>query len=198
MIKCIASDMDGTLLTGNANISEKNIQAIKQAQENGVEFVVATGRSFQEAQFALVQAGISCPVICVNGAEVRSADGEIVASQPLPQELAVQAAEILAYHDVYFEVYTDKGAFTNDIDQAISVMLDVFTSANHQFSEEEVEAFAKERVDSGFVHFLEDYHEIFASNQIYKLLAFSPDLAELSNARERLSQLTELAVSSSR
>lgn len=197
MIKCIASDMDGTLLTGNSMISEKNKQAIKLAQDKGVEFIVATGRSYQEAQFALLNAKIDCPVICVNGAEVRSSAGEILASQPLAQEKAVEVASILANHHVYFEVYTEKGTFTNDLEQAVSVMIDVFTSANHHFTKDEVETFAKERVNSGFVQFVQDYNEIFAENKIYKLLAFSADLAELANAREELVGLTGLAVSSS-
>ena len=45
MIKLIASDMDGTLLNANMQISEENIQAIKYAQSQGVEFMVATGRN---------------------------------------------------------------------------------------------------------------------------------------------------------
>ena len=71
MIKCIASDMDGTLLNSNQLISEENKEAIVKAQAQGIEFVVATGRSYQEATYVLDEAGITCPVICANGAEVR-------------------------------------------------------------------------------------------------------------------------------
>lgn len=199
MIRCIASDMDGTLLTGNTGISERNKQAIKMAQEKGIEFVIATGRSFQEAQFALQQAGIICPVICVNGAEVRTGEGKIVSTHALSKEKAGQAANLLADHEIYFEVYTNKGTFTCNVEQALSVMVDVFTSANHHFSREEVEAFAKERIESGFVQFVNDYQEILNSPsfEIYKFLAFSADLEQLAIARQEISTISGIAVSSS-
>ena len=40
MIKLIASDMDGTLLNKQMQISSENIAAIKEAQAKGVEFFV--------------------------------------------------------------------------------------------------------------------------------------------------------------
>lgn len=44
MIKLIAIDLDGTLLTSDKKISQKNLEAIKYAQEKGVKVVIATGR----------------------------------------------------------------------------------------------------------------------------------------------------------
>lgn len=49
MIKLIASDMDGTFLSNTHQISEKNIEAVNYAKENGIEFVIATGRAYYEA-----------------------------------------------------------------------------------------------------------------------------------------------------
>ena len=45
MISIIASDMDGTLLNDKMQVSDGNMTAIKAAQDAGIEFVVATGRS---------------------------------------------------------------------------------------------------------------------------------------------------------
>jgi Cof subfamily protein (haloacid dehalogenase superfamily) len=199
MIKCIASDMDGTLLTGSKGISEKNIQAIKLAQASGIEFVIATGRSYPEAQLALKEANIICPVICVNGAEVRAKDGSIVSSHPLSAENATRAAKILENNDIYYEVYTNKGTFTMNLEKAVSVMIDVFTSANHRFTKEQVEAAAKKRIKTGFVQFVNNYHDIFndPDYDIYKFLAFSPDSDKLTRTREALRELEGIAVSSS-
>ena len=44
MITFIATDMDGTLLNENQEISEANKQAILDAQQQGIEVVVATGQ----------------------------------------------------------------------------------------------------------------------------------------------------------
>ena len=44
MYKLIATDMDGTLLNSNSHISKQNEDAIINAQEKGVVFVLASGR----------------------------------------------------------------------------------------------------------------------------------------------------------
>lgn len=44
MIKLIATDMDGTLLDKNHEVSKENRDAIIRAQEKGVKFVLASGR----------------------------------------------------------------------------------------------------------------------------------------------------------
>lgn len=49
MIKCIASDLDGTLLY-NGKLSNNNYKAIKLLQEKGIEFVIATGRNITEVK----------------------------------------------------------------------------------------------------------------------------------------------------
>ena len=40
MIKLISSDMDGTLLNSYRQITPINIEAIKKAQENGINFIM--------------------------------------------------------------------------------------------------------------------------------------------------------------
>ncbi|WP_040206814.1 Cof-type HAD-IIB family hydrolase [Neobacillus jeddahensis] len=199
MMKCIASDMDGTLLNSVQQISEENKQAILKAQAQGVEFVVATGRSYQEATYVLAAAGLSCPVICVNGAEVRSKEGKILSSNPLSKELARVVAAKLAENDVYYEVYTDKGAFTVDLDKAVSTLVDIIISANPEADRDEVAYAAGARIRDGLVQTVANYELLFADEnvQIYKVLAFSFDASKLAAAGKALEGYTELAVSSS-
>ncbi|MBT2687333.1 HAD family hydrolase [Bacillus sp. ISL-47] len=199
MIKCIASDMDGTLLTATQKITDKNIEAIKAAQEKGVEVVIATGRSYFEASFVLEEAGISCPMICANGAEVRAADGKVVSSNPLDKTLAKKAAYILLQNNVYFEVYTNQGTYTVDEDRGVSIIVDIFLSGNPEADIDEVTKAAEERFKKGLVHKVNSYDELFnhEEHQIYKLLAFSFEPDFLAAAKEDLLQLDGLAVSSS-
>lgn len=70
MIKLIASDMDGTLLDAHMSVSPENAEAIRFANDAGVEFMVATGRNYQEARAALDEVGIDCAMITLNGAQV--------------------------------------------------------------------------------------------------------------------------------
>jgi Cof subfamily protein (haloacid dehalogenase superfamily) len=199
MIKCIASDMDGTLLNSNQQISEENKAAILKAQAQGIEFVVATGRSYQEATYVLAQAGLTCPVICVNGAEVRSKEGEVLSATPIDKQLASEVAARLSDKDVYFEVYTNKGAFTTDMDKAISILIDIVMSANPEANREEITDVAGARLRDGLIHTIEDYELLFADEnyQIYKLLAFSLEAGRLESANQSLLELEGLAVSTS-
>jgi Cof subfamily protein (haloacid dehalogenase superfamily) len=199
MIKCIASDMDGTLLNSNQQISEENKEAILKAQAQGIEFVVATGRSYQEATYVLAQAGLTCPVICVNGAEVRSKEGDVLSATPIDKQLARETASRLMDKDVYFEVYTNKGAFTMDADKAISILVDIIMSANPEVNREEITDTAGARLRDDLIHTIEDYELLFADEnyQIYKLLAFSLDAERLESANQSLLELEGLAVSTS-
>jgi Cof subfamily protein (haloacid dehalogenase superfamily) len=199
MIKCIATDMDGTLLTATQQITVENRDAILRAKEQGVEVVVATGRSFQEARFVLLESGLKLPMICVNGAEVRSEDGEIVSSSPLNKMEAQQAALRLVESGVYFEVYTNKGTFTDDEDMAITIIVDIFSTANPEVPIEKIAEAAEERMHKGLITKIDHYDQLFEDDQyeIYKLLAFSLDDNKLQAAKAGLKEITGLAVSSS-
>lgn len=199
MIKCIATDMDGTLLNATQQITPENREAILKAKEKGVEVVVATGRSYQEAKFVLEEAGLKLPMICVNGAEVRSVEGEIVSSSPLNKDQARQAALRLVENGVYFEVYTNKGTFTEDEDKAISIIVDIFSTANPEVPIEKIAQAAEERLHKGLVRTIEHYDKLFEDGhyEIYKLLAFSLDDEKLAAANVALKEIDGLAISSS-
>ncbi|KAB2332433.1 HAD family hydrolase [Bacillus mesophilum] len=199
MIKCIASDMDGTLLTATQTVTDENIAAIKKAQEKGIEVVVATGRSYQEAIFVLEEAGLECPIICANGAEVRSAQGQIVSNSPLDKELATRTAKALTELEVYYEVYTNQGTYTVDEKRGITIMADIFLSGNQEADVKKVLKAAEERFEKGLVHKVDSYDVLFESedHQIYKLLAFTFDPGRMQEAKEALQNFEGLIISSS-
>jgi Cof subfamily protein (haloacid dehalogenase superfamily) len=199
MIKCIASDMDGTLINSQHVISQENANAIRAAKEHGVEVVIATGRSYEEAIFVLEEAGIQCPIICVNGAEIRSAEGEKLASTTLTAAQLQQIITVLNEHDIYFEVYTSDGTYSTDYDKSISTIMDIFMSANSQIDSKEILKKAKERFEKGRVHLIESYESLWKKPSVsfYKILAFTIDEHKLASARKKLAELRGIAVSSS-
>jgi Cof subfamily protein (haloacid dehalogenase superfamily) len=198
-IKCIASDMDGTLLSGAHVISDENKEAILAAQAQGIEFVVATGRSYEEAEFALKEAGIECSFICVNGAEVRSSEGKIIGQNPIAKAEAIEIAQLLHEMGVYFEVYTDHGTYTNDREKGLELIVDIFLSINPGLDRNYVKEESKKRFDEGHIHVVENYDELFEGekHQILKLLAFSFDDEKLEGASKVLGELSSIAISSS-
>ena len=75
MIKLISSDMDGTLLDSYRQITPINVEAIKRAQENGINFIINTGREYPNARGLVEAAGLKCDLICSNGACAFDKDG---------------------------------------------------------------------------------------------------------------------------
>ncbi|MFB3163688.1 HAD family hydrolase [Neobacillus sp. 179-J 1A1 HS] len=199
MIKCIASDMDGTLLNSYQQVSQENKDAILKAQSQGIEVVIATGRSYQEVRFVLDEAELQCPAICVNGAEVRTKEGEILSATPIEKQVAKKAAEKLMEMDIYFEVYTNKGTYSLDPNKAVAIIVDIVVSANPEVKPEDVVKRAEERTLHGLVHQVESYDVLFndETHQIYKLFGFALDSDRREAAENGLEELTELAVSSS-
>lgn len=199
MIKCIATDMDGTLLNSSQKISDENREAILKAQARGVEVVVATGRSYQEAILPLKEAGLNCPIIGVNGAEVRSVEGEVLAVNTMENRLAEKAASVLREKDVYFEVYTNKGTYTNDAEKSVSIIVDIIVSANPDANYEKAIETARLRVEDGLLETIDDYGKLFADEEVkvYKFLAFSFDNDRLEAVRTSLENLDGIAASSS-
>ncbi|AIM16481.1 Cof-type HAD-IIB family hydrolase [Neobacillus sp.] len=199
MIKCIATDMDGTLLNSMQQISEENKAAILKAQKAGIEVVVATGRSYQEATYVLNKKGITCPIICVNGAEVRSREGEVISATPISKQVAREVAAKLEEMDIYFEVYTDKGTYSVDLEKAVSILVDIVVTANPEVDPEFVRQKAEARRRDGLVHPIDDYETLFKNDEfrIYKFLAFSFDMDKLKAASESLKELEDLNVTKS-
>lgn len=198
MIKCIASDMDGTLLNSKQEVSEKNLEAIQKALNSGVEVVIATGRSYEEAISVLQESGLQLPIICANGAEIRTKEGEVVKAHPLDYKIAKQAADVLNEVGIYYEIYTSEGTYTVDYDKGVEIIIDIFTTANPELSRELVEEEAQHRYEKGLIHIVDSYEPILNGEKtIYKLLVFHKDHSFLDEVEEKLKQIDHLEVTSS-
>lgn len=64
------SDLDGTLLNKNDNLSEETIKMLKTKIEEGLQFTIATGRSLFYAKKYIDELGIKLPVVLSNGVYV--------------------------------------------------------------------------------------------------------------------------------
>jgi Cof subfamily protein (haloacid dehalogenase superfamily) len=198
-VRLIATDMDGTLLNEHHRVSEENAAAIKEAQRRGITVVVATGRSYAEAVHPLKEAGITCPIICVNGAEIRSEHGEKIKSVPLNPATYWKVESILREAGLYFELYTNIGVFTNDREKALRTVADFVRSAYPDADEQTLKEAAERRFASGEISCVRAYKEVLdrAGVDIYKLLVFSKDGQKLAEASAKLGALQDVAVSSS-
>jgi len=198
-IKLIATDMDGTLLNGSRAVSKENILAIREAEEAGIEVIVATGRDYTEAIYPLKEAGLRIPLICVNGADLRREDGQIIHQQTLSMDQFKQINQILTEEKVYFEIYTSKGAYTNDDKQGLDLVVDLLLTTGEFHSYDEAMQLAEKRFQDGSVNRTSDYQTLLEQSQydLFKILAFSKDDIRRERAKKRIEKEMDLSISAS-
>ncbi|MFO7341512.1 Cof-type HAD-IIB family hydrolase [Caldibacillus debilis] len=199
LIKCIATDMDGTLLNMDQTISKENAEAIRTARKRGVEVIVCTGRSYEGARFPLTEAGLECFLICMNGAQIRTFDGEILSSIPLDPAIVRSVHPILEKYQIYYEMYTNKGQLSTEYEHAVATVADILSKIGNFPSFKKVMEGVITRFAKGKIKFVGDYGPIFSdpSYEIYKIIAFSLNEEKLERAREELQRIGGIAISSS-
>lgn len=69
-VKLIISDMDGTLLTDQKEITQYSCEIIKLLKEIGIEFSICTGRINTMIEHYIKQLQIESPIITANGAAI--------------------------------------------------------------------------------------------------------------------------------
>ncbi|WP_245828873.1 HAD family hydrolase [Salipaludibacillus agaradhaerens] len=198
-IKFIATDMDGTLLDNNRKVSEESVRAIKEAQKAGITVVVATGRDYTEAITPLKEVGLRLPLICVNGADIREEDGNVIQQQSLSTDQFNVINRILQEEEIYFEITTSKGTYTNNEKRGLELVVDLLKTTGEFSSYEEAMALAEKRFEQGAVFRTDDYHEILRGEGtlLLKVLAFSTDREKRERAEAKLAQELNISVSAS-
>ena len=110
--RMVFSDMDGTLLKSASELSEKNIEMVGKAVDQGVEFVICTGRGvygverFLEKLNLLGRPGY---VICQNGAAVYNLENmEMVLKHSFSSDDLRPVVEIAREEGVEVYLYDDR------------------------------------------------------------------------------------------
>ena len=199
MIKLIASDMDGTLLNHNHKIPKENVELINYAKNQGIEFIVATGRAYYEALPALNEENINCDVISFNGGIVYDKNGNIISITPmLPKDL-YYTIEILKSFDISYQLYTKNTIYTTSIETDINAYIDLIRSNGYEPDVEHLRAEAQQKLDVGYITEVENI-ELYLNekeNPPIKIIAISNDISKLENAAKLLSENTSISVTSS-
>lgn len=188
MIKLIASDMDGTLVSSQHVITAATAKAVQQAQAAGVEFVITTGRSYDDAYPQVHAAGISCNYLVMNGSELRNTDGEIVQALYLDHQTAEAVVEMLEAEAFYIELYTTAGVYsTSSLDickQAVATKInnffpDISLEQGYEMADGHELLSGIERIDS--------LKELWLNEvEVGKILTFSNRIERLAELRKQL------------
>jgi Cof subfamily protein (haloacid dehalogenase superfamily) len=91
----IATDVDGTLLDENEEVTPRTRAAVRAAVAAGTEFVLATGRPPRWIAPVVDALGFAPMAVCANGAVVYdSATDRILSARTLSAEVLVELAEV--------------------------------------------------------------------------------------------------------
>ena len=199
MIKLIASDMDGTLLNSDHKIPKENIELIKFAQKNGIQFVVATGRAYYEALPALNDENIKCDVISFNGGIIYDKTGNIINITPMKLKDLYYTIEILKSLEISYQLYTKNTIYTNSIETDITAYIDLIRANGEEPNEQHLRREAKNRLALGHITEVDNI-ELYLNqedNPAIKVIGISNDLEKLKHATELLSGNDNISVTSS-
>lgn len=174
MIKLIASDMDGTLLNNDLVVPEENINAIKEAQKAGIEFMIATGRGIHEALPLLEKYHLHPAYITLNGAQVFDENEKVQVELPLNLGISHQIISTLRKYKLYFEMVTNQGIFSNSKVQRINNIANLITNLNPDTPFKLAIALSSARLELMKIQYVKDYDELLArpAISIFKIIAF--------------------------
>jgi Cof subfamily protein (haloacid dehalogenase superfamily) len=114
--RLLAVDVDGTLVDRSLEIRPRNLAALRGLVGRGVKVVLATGRMFSSALPYAEAIGTEEPIICYQGAVVRSRDGELLVEYSVSPEHARRAVELSRANDLHVNLYHDDRFYVERMD----------------------------------------------------------------------------------
>lgn len=112
LTKILFTDLDGTLLNDERNISYQNKQAIQKALDQNHKIVITTGRPLPSALLLIEELGLTkegCFAITYNGGLIYDCGTKkAIAKSTLPLEYVYHIFDIAKAHGVHCHTYTDE------------------------------------------------------------------------------------------
>lgn len=106
VIRYIASDLDGTLISSDNEVSEENLDAIDRMHNAGVRFIVLTGRTLYEVPLELRHNDSIDYIIYSNGVGIWDRKRGLLKNNFIDDENAKKVFEILSEYETFTEIYS--------------------------------------------------------------------------------------------
>jgi Cof subfamily protein (haloacid dehalogenase superfamily) len=105
--RLLALDLDGTLISVDLKVDPRDAEALRRALAAGMHVVAVTGRPFPGALPWVRQLGLEDPLVCYQGAQVRTPDGEMLLDHGVPHEVAAEVVGFARERDLHVQAYLD-------------------------------------------------------------------------------------------
>lgn len=160
-IRLVVCDMDGTLLGGNKNLSDRNLEAIRAARRAGVAVTICSGRVYSMLDFYVRRLELNIPFISSNGAAVVDpVGGNILHQKPVPPNEAGRLFEFCARRGFDYCALGPSGGFFSPGGRCV----DRFANYNRIAAEAGLKEIP--------LHVFDDDHENGLSHPIHKILIY--------------------------
>ncbi len=197
MIRLIASDLDGTLLTQFGRVSEYTAQTIKEIQEKDVRFVVCTGREYYSANMIVGASGVACDYICNSGATWVDEQGTVIHNVSMQPDMVRTVWDLLMEEHMLTQIVTDGGqAVPQNRAEVTEYLKNILFPALSKASGMDY----GHDLDRFLAGYLTEYpmERIFSgAAPAYKIMTVSMDREQMARVRAKLADLPLSVVSTS-
>lgn len=191
--------MDGTFLDNSHKITNTNMEAVEFVRNNGIEFVIATGRAFYEAAHPMEEANLKCDIICFNGGITYDSNGNILNLISLEPKDSFFIAQIFKTVGISYQLYTKDRVYTNSIENDVQAYVDLIENQGGKADKERIMMEAIERQKQGYLIETDNIDAFIneENNPVIKMIGISTDKEKLSIAKKFLEENSNLSVTSS-
>ncbi len=108
MYRLAAIDLDGTMLNQYGLVTQRTKEAIKNAQESGIEVVIASGRPTDSVKTIAQEINSNKYFISGNGAIIYDiTNDEIIYENTLKKQKVLDIIKICEENSIYYNIYTE-------------------------------------------------------------------------------------------
>ncbi|HDM8187912.1 TPA: Cof-type HAD-IIB family hydrolase [Vibrio harveyi] len=126
--KIVASDLDGTLLAPNHQLSAYSKETLKALHEQGYTFVFATGRHHVDVASIRRTVGIPAYMITSNGARVHDQNDQEMYNQNVPEDLVQSVIDTIKTDpEILIHMYQNDDWLLNKDDDELREFHEEFT-----------------------------------------------------------------------
>ena len=123
-IKLVAVDVDGTLLNNRHELTPRTERALRAAMAQGVQIVIATGKTRHSAVSIIERLGLTTPGVFVQGLVICNPDGSVRWQRTLDAPVARQILAFTQARDVPFVAYSGQRILTRERNVATDKLME--------------------------------------------------------------------------
>jgi Cof subfamily protein (haloacid dehalogenase superfamily) len=105
--KLLALDLDGTVVSFDLQLDQRDVEALDRARAAGVHVVACTGRPYPGALPWARKMHLTDPIVCYQGAQVRALEGSMLLDHGVHHEVAMAVVRWCLERDLHVQVYRD-------------------------------------------------------------------------------------------